>query len=141
METIQAMILRHEGNKKFPYMDTVGKLTIGIGRNLSDNGISKEESLFLLNNDIVSAQEELNWKFPWFLELNAVRQNALTDMLFNLGLPRLLRFKKFIAAMAAKDYNIASNEMLDSIWARQVGYRAIELAKMIRTGKPFNMEN
>jgi len=134
METIQAMITRHEGKEHFPYTDTVGKLTIGVGRNLSDNGLSDDEVLYLLNNDIVIAQEELNRMFPWFIELGVVRQNALTDMMFNIGLTRLLTFKKFLAAMSKEDYITAAAEMLDSKWAKQVGYRATDLANMIRTG-------
>lgn len=50
---LKDMLIRHEGLKLKPYRDTVGKLTIGAGRNLNDLGISEREAMFLLDNDIM----------------------------------------------------------------------------------------
>ena len=135
MARLHDILIRHEGLRLKAYRDTVKKLTIGVGRNLDDVGITREEALFLLDNDIVRVRREVLKSFPWFSHLNAVRQNVVLNMVFNMGLPRFRQFKKTIAAIKAKKWDEAADEMLDSRWARQVGRRARELATMMRTGK------
>lgn len=128
------MLIRHEGLRLKPYRDTKNKLTIGVGRNLDDVGIMREEALMLLNNDIARVRSEVEHAFPWFSRLNPARKDVVLDMVFNLGLPRFRRFKKTIAAIKAKDWEAAAREMLDSRWAKQVGRRARELAAMMKRG-------
>lgn len=135
MSRLHEMLIRHEGLRLKPYRDTVGKLTIGVGRNLDDVGITREEALILLDNDIAKVRREVNRAFPWFAQLNPVRKNVVLNMVFNIGLPRFRQFKKTIAAIKAKDWEEAASQMLDSRWARQVGRRARELAAMMKTGK------
>ncbi len=135
MTRLQEMLIRHEGIRLKPYRDTVGKLTVGVGRNLDDVGITREEALMLLNNDIDKVRREVRRTFPWFASLNPVRQNVVLNMVFNLGLPRFRRFTKTIAAVKAKHWDEAARQMLDSRWAEQVGRRARELAEMIKTGR------
>ena len=113
----------------------MGKLAIGVGRNLDDVGITREEALTLLNNDIAKVRREVKRTFPWFARLNPVRQNVVLNMVFDLGLPRFRQFKKAIAAIRAKRWDEAAKQMLDSRWARQVGRRARELAAMMKSGK------
>lgn len=124
----------HEGERLKPYRDTVGKLTIGIGRNLDDCGISAEESAVLLSNDIKRSEAELLRALPWVGKLDEVRQRVLLDMTFNLGLVGLLNFKNTLAAIEAGDYKRAATMMLDSKWAKQVGQRADRLSRMMATG-------
>lgn len=124
----------HEGTKLKPYQDSVGKTTIGIGRNLTDRGISKEECYYLFNNDLNLVYSEL-MEYDWFKELDDVRQYVLMDMCFNIGITKLLQFSKFIAALEIKNYVMAANQMLNSKWADQVKGRAIELSKIMATGK------
>ena len=69
-----------------------------------------------------------------FWSLSDNRYNALVDMMFNLGKPRFLTFKKMIKAVECGDFDTAANEMLDSKWARQTKSRAIELSNLIREG-------
>jgi lysozyme len=135
MTRLHEMLIRHEGLRLKPYRDTVGKLTIGIGRNLDDVGITREEAMMLLNHDIAKVQREVQNAFPWFSDLNRVRKNVVLNMVFNLGLPRYRQFKKAIAAIRAKRWDEAAKQMLDSRWARQVGRRARELASMMKSGK------
>lgn len=135
MNELADMITRHEGVRLKPYRDTVGKLTIGVGRNLDDVGITGYEAAYLLENDIAKARSELRRAFHWFSNLTCQRQDALTDMCFNVGLPRLQGFKKMVAAMEKQDYETAAVEMLDSKWAEQVGARATELAEIIKSGQ------
>jgi len=130
---LRAMLIRQEALKLKPYRDSVGKLTIGVGRNLDDTGISEAEAYMMLDNDIVTYTTEAK-NLAVFAHLDSVRQDVLVNMVFNMGLPRVQGFKKMLAALEAGDWNVASAEMLDSKWASQVGNRALELAAMIRTG-------
>lgn len=125
----------HEGERLKPYRDTVGKLTIGIGRNLDDRGITADESAMLLSNDIGDVERELQRALPWVTALDEVRQRVLLDMAFNMGVPGLLAFKKTLGAVQAGQYQQAATMMLDSRWAGQVGQRAERLSRMMATGK------
>lgn len=136
MKSIEEQLILHEGMKLKPYTDTVGKITIGVGRNLDDKGITREEAFFLLQNDIRECVRDLE-RYQWFKELDEVRKKVLVDMRFNLGPSRLQGFKKMIAALERHDYQSAANEMLDSLWAKQVKTRAERLAEMMRTGEDY----
>ena len=124
----------HEGERLKPYRCTAGKLTIGVGRNLDDRGITREESAMLLDNDIRLLEIELFRALPWASALDDVRQRVLLDMAFNLGLPGLLQFKRTLEAIRTGQYQQAATMMLDSLWARQVGQRAERLSRMMATG-------
>lgn len=131
---LKAELTRDEGYRKLPYKDTVGKLTIGVGRNLDDVGLSAPEIDILLTNDIKRVASELSAAFPWFDGLPDARQRVLANMCFNLGITRLRGFKKTLAAMQSGDVETAAREMLDSTWAKQVGTRAHRLAAQWRAG-------
>jgi lysozyme len=133
MRTLLDWIKHHEGLRLFPYQCTANKTTIGWGRNLQDNGISVDEAEILLNNDIKKCVSELS-NFDWFTDQPEQVRWALINMCFNLGLPRLLGFKKMIAALKRKDYTQAAIEALDSRWSVQVGQRSNDVALMIRQG-------
>ena len=134
--TIEEQLILHEGLKLKPYRCTAGKLTIGVGRNLDDKGISKEEALFLLRNDIATVTTQLQ-KYDWYISTDPVRRKVLIDMAVNLGVGGLLKFRKMIAALERGDYEGAADQMLDSRWAEQVGYRAVRLAEMMRSGEDY----
>ena len=125
----------HEGERLKPYRCTAGKLTIGVGRNLDDRGITAEESAMLLSNDITREERALINALPWVAQLDEVRQRVLLDMAFNMGLGGLLQFKNTLATIKAGDYQRAASMMLDSRWATQVGQRAERLSRMMATGK------
>lgn len=125
----------HEGERLKPYRCTAGKLTIGVGRNLEDRGITAAESAFLLSNDIDAVWTEVQRALPWVAGLDDVRQRVLHDMAFNLGIVGLLGFRRTLAAIEAGQYQQAATMMLDSRWARQVGGRAERLSRMMATGK------
>ena len=130
--TLIERIKRHEGLRLKPYRCTSGKLTIGYGRNLEDNGISAAEADTLLNTDIKRCEAECQKALPCFTQLNATRQGVIVELDFNLGLTRLLGFKKMLAACEQGNYEQAAREMLDSLWARQVGQRAVTLAELMK---------
>ena len=114
------------------YRDSVGILTIGVGRNLEDRGISASEARMLLDNDIDDCINALA-TFPWFPDLDPVRQRVFVDLCF-MGIGRLRGFSKMLAATAARDWPTAAAELLDSKYATQVGQRARTLATMLETG-------
>ncbi len=134
IEQLKAMLTRHEGVRLTPYRCTAGKLTIGVGRNIEDNGISEEESSFMLDNDILRVHDELRMYFVWYPYISEARKAALIDMCFNLGISRFTKFKKMLAAIERLDFDDAASEMLDSKWAIQVGSRSAELSEMMRKG-------
>ena len=125
---------RDEGVELKAYQDTEGIWTIGIGRNLQDVGVSMDEAEYMLANDIDVAGGELQRTFDWFEGLSDARQRVCINMCFNLGLTRLLGFKKFLAAMAVGDWETAGVEMLDSKWSRQVGARSTRLKDLLLEG-------
>jgi lysozyme len=128
----------HEGKKNKPYKDTVGKLTIGIGRNLDDRGITEEEIVFLFGTDVALVEKELDKNLKWWRDMSEVRQRVLVDMCFNLGITKLLTFKNTLEAMRTKRYEDAASGMLNSLWAKQVKGRAVRLANMMRTGEDYD---
>ena len=152
---IEKLIL-HEGMVLNVYQDTLGIDTIGIGRNLEDRGISKEEldamdipnietvyqygitevdAVYLAENDVQIVEGELLRAHPCVDRLDAVRQLVLVDMAFNMGVPRLCKFKKMWAAIHEDDFSTAAKEMLDSRWATQVKSRSDKLANMMHNGE------
>lgn len=135
LSILKLELIRDEGCRLKPYRCTAGKLTIGVGRNLDDVGISNAEAGFLLDNDIKRTTDELDAKWPKWRELDDVRQRVVVNMAFNLGVKRFLGFTKTLAAIGSGDYEEAAKQMLDSQWAKQVGERADRLAKMMRTGE------
>jgi lysozyme len=127
------LLKRDEGVRLFPYRDTVGKWTIGAGRNLSDVGLSMDEVEYLLANDIRRTEADAR-KYEWFDALDDARKNVVLSMIFNLGPKGFAGFKNTIASIARGDYEDAASRMLQSKWASQVGNRALRLAAAMRTG-------
>lgn len=136
LAVLKSHLRRHEGVSRFPYVDTVGVITIGIGRNLSHVGLSMDEVEYLFENDVKkavdSARRVVGEKL--FDSLSVNRKSAIANMAFNLGEAGLSKFVKFLGSIREGDFKKASREMLNSVWARQVGRRAIELSRMIRDG-------
>ena len=132
MDILADQLERHEGRRPLPYKDSVGVLTVGVGRNL-ERPLSEDEIDLMLSNDIKAAAKDAE-KFLWFSGLDGIRQQVVVNMLFNLGWKRFTGFRKMIAAIEDRDWERAAVEMKDSKWYTQVGYRAEELIHMMRTG-------
>ena len=128
--TVDELITRHEASKSKPYTDTVGKITIGIGRNLTDIGLSDDEIHYLFRNDKQRAWDACAI-YPWFLGLSTARQAACIDLAFNLG--SLHGFPRFCLAMSQGNWKDAANELATSKWATQVGKRATDDINLILT--------
>ena len=125
---------RDEGVRYKPYVDTVGKSTIGVGRNLTDVGISEAEAEFLLANDIARVTDQLA-PYAWYQGLDEVRKAAIENMCFNIGLASLLHFPTLLHCLTVRDWPGAAAAMADSRWAVQVGDRAKRLQQQILTGE------
>lgn len=132
--TVEELLVHHEGLRLTPYLDTANKWTIGVGRNLSDSGISQDEAFYLLNHDLQRVSRELDQNLPWWRELSEVRQKVMVSMAFNLGMSGLLGFHEMLSAAEGGDYSGAARHMLGSRWAAQVGRRAVELAYLMENG-------
>lgn len=132
------MVKRHEGKHNEAYIDTTGNWTIGYGHKLKGNnkGLTWDDNKInqAFNSDLQNAWNNAS-SLPEFGNMNLARQNALTDMAFNLGKKGLMNFVKMRAALANGDFETAAKEVLDSKYASQTGNRAKEIAEIIRTGK------
>ena len=137
MSELIEQLRRHEGVETHVYKCTAGFETIGVGRNISKSGLglSPDEIDYLLQNDINRCVRELAYALDWFSSLDGVRQDAMVNLCFNLGLSRLMQFKLALDALERGEYHRAAAEFLDSRWAKQVGNRAIEVTHMIRMGE------
>jgi len=132
--TLREQLIRDEGMRLRPYRDSVGKLTIGVGRNLDDKGISLGEADLLLDNDLSEYSAAVLARVPSAYKLDEARRAVLVGMAFNMGIAGLMRFKVMLAMVERGDYAEAARAMLDSLWARQVGHRAERLAIQMETG-------
>ena len=133
---LKQQLVRHEGMRNRPYYDnaTPPRLTIGVGRNLDDVGLSQDEIDLLLTNDINRSIKDLTDHIEWVNSLDEPRRIVLVNMCFNMGISRLLHFQKMLAALQSGDYQKAADEMIDSAWYKQVGVRALELVNQMKTG-------
>jgi len=135
LQKVKDQLVRHEGLKLKPYRCPAGKLTIGVGRNLEDRGITQKEAFVMLENDILRCENEVLDELPdIYSSLNETRKSVLLNMCFNLGINGLLGFKNTLAFIGAGDFERVANGMLASRWAKQVGRRAIELSELMRKG-------
>jgi len=141
LDALLAALKQDEGSvvtprgRHVPYKCPAGKLTIGYGRNLEDNGISEREALDLLTADAIQAQRDAASLIPNWLGLDDVRANVVANMAYNMGRAKLATFVKFIQAVNDKRYADAATEMTRSKWYGQVGHRAARLAQEMLTGK------
>ena len=146
---IQRLIV-NEGLKLKPYYCPAGHLTIGIGRNLEGNplteeekayighsvkdGITNEQAFYLCRNDLKTVRADLDRELPWWRELNADRQFVMIDLCFNMGWKKLLRFQKTLSSIAGGYYELAAKQLMQSLYAKQVGKRAERNAQCLKTG-------
>lgn len=130
---LKADLVRDEGHRRKPYICTAGKVSIGIGHNLDDLGISDRIIDLLYEEDERLALSDLDRHAPWWRGMQEPARRALANMSFNLGWPKLSEFKRMLAALQAGDYELAATEALDSRWANQVGDRADRIADLYRS--------
>lgn len=133
-DKLRPILANDEGSRSKPYTDTTGHLTIGIGRNLDDVGLSQDEIGLLLENDIARAEMAARRLIPAFDALSEARQCVVVSMAFNMGEGTLSTFKNTLACINHAQWSAAASGMRQSLWAKQVGDRAERLAKMMENG-------
>lgn len=131
----EALIKKSESKRLRLYKDTAGKETIGYGRNLTNDGISDDEAEYLFQNDYNTAVSDAKEFIgsSWFI-MGAGRQAALIDLAFNLGLPALLEFRDMRAALQAGAWEVAHQECLNSLAAKEEPARIERDAQILLTG-------
>jgi len=135
---VEEMLLREEDFVPHAYQDHLGYWTIGIGRLIDkrrDGGISREEALLLLRNDVKRIRQSFDEGIPWWTDLNRARQAVLIGMAYQMGVPGLMAFRNTLAALHNEDYAAAARGMRASKWARQTPGRAERMAKQMETGR------
>jgi len=140
LEAFKAHLEWAEGRENKIYQDSVGKWTIGVGRNLTDRGLTDDEVDYLLRNDMDVALRGAR-TLPYWDRLDPARQLVVADLVYNLGLPR---FKKFVLtnqALERGDYREAARQMIDSKWYIQTKRRARKLVRIMFTGKLDGPDN
>jgi lysozyme len=134
LDRVMERLRAKEGLRLKPYKDTKGLLTIGYGRCLETKGISIRDAEFMLSEDVIEAIGNLKRVLPKLETYSEQRQVALIDMMFNLGMGTFMEFVKMIYAIEIGDWDEAARQSLDSLYAKQVGPRAVEVAKMLKEG-------
>ena len=137
MTLLEKLLLREEGYRRSAYTDSLGFLTIGIGRLIDakkGGGVTFDEALYLLRNDIAAKEADLRATLPWYDALDPVRRTVLASMAFQLGTAGLFAFRNTLEAVAQGRYSDAAEGMMRSLWARQTPGRALRLAEAMRTG-------
>ena len=132
-------LIEFEGLRLKPYHCTSGKLTIGIGRNLDDRGISEDEAMIMLQNDMRIVQEELLARWPWMEDLPPRAQLVMFDLGFNMGVPAISNFQNMLRDLADENWEGAAKNLLDSRYAEQVGRRAIYNAQLLETANDHTL--
>lgn len=138
-------VMAAEGFRQFPYFDCCGKpfrqctcarqgkLTIGYGRNLEDVGIDKLEGEVLLDHDLYKSEHNAGKAFQWFPSLSELRQRAIVELVFNMGLTKFREFRNTIRAIEVGQFVAASMHLLASKWKTQVGpTRSGRIARYLR---------
>jgi len=150
VKTIEDQLVDHEDERLKPYVDCCGeswrdcvcikkgKLSIGVGRNLDDVGITQNESRYLLQNDIGRVRAELDEALPWWRSMDEIRQQVLIDLGFNLGVltppetAKLLKFHETLELYRTGKYAAVADRLMTLPWHKQVGRRALALEAMLR---------
>tara|TARA_Y100001951_G_scaffold79598_1_gene67401 strand:+ start:11629 stop:12066 length:438 start_codon:yes stop_codon:yes gene_type:complete len=131
IEEFKQHLLEFEGLKTRPYHCTSGKLTLGVGRNLDDVGITEEEAMYLLNNDVNHVIERIQENWPWYNDLPLRAKLVMADLAFNMGIGALSTFRNMLTDLKESNWEGAARNLLDSKYAAQVGRRAIYNASLL----------
>lgn len=141
----------HEGRREEAYQDTVGVWTVGYGTNIEQWGIPERFMATMgITDDCMScwtmmhledSRAALARNYPWAMRMSPARVDVLVEMVYNMGIRRVSKFKLMLRALYHEDWLTAREEAIDSKWARQVGQRAHRLAKQLQTGEYWNAED
>lgn len=137
LQKLEDDLVRDEGEVLHAYQDSRGFWTIGVGQMIDQRAggqISRAASRFMLAESIDEKSTELDQRLPAWRKFSDARQRVLLNMAFNLGVGGLLKFHDTLSYALLGQFDAAADAMLASLWAKQVGDRAVRLAKMMREG-------
>ena len=138
-DKVKEMLVRHEGTMCTLYQCTEDKWTIGVGRNLSDRGITEEEAMYLLDNDIKRVIGQLDQYWTVWRSFPEKAQLCCVDMSFQMGIKGFMGFRRTRALMEMGMWLQASEELLDSRYHVQLpnrsSYNSRQLALCTKDGK------
>ena len=133
MKDIIDQLKIHEGYKPKVYKCTAGVDTIGIGFAIKDLELSEEVCELILKEKLEVLEERFEKKFDWFKTSPVEVRNVMLNMAYQLGFAGFCKFKKTIGYLEDAELEKASEEMLDSRWAKQTPNRAKELSEIIKS--------
>ena len=125
-------IKKHEGYEPKVYKCTEGYDTIGYGFAIKDLVLDKDVADLILMKKLHKLLQRIVIAFPWFKDINDTAKAVIVNMCYQLGLSGFSKFKKTIYLLETEQYEEASVEMLDSLWAKQTPNRAKELSEKLR---------
>ena len=132
-----SQLRRDEGECLHAYQDHLGLWTIGVGRLIDPKrggGITRDESAYLLANDVAEVRRQVADRLPWTAQLDEARQGALCNMAFQMGIDGLCGFKTALDYLRNGKTDEAASAFLQSLWAKQTPERAKRVTEQIRTG-------
>ena len=145
IDKLREEIAYDEGSVNEIYLDHLGLPTFGIGHLVIDSDpeygqpvgtpVSEDRCNEAFDNDVQTVIDDCNILYPDFDELPEEVQRIIANMMFNMGRPRLSKFKGMKRGVDARDWNAAADEMVDSNWYRQVTKRADRLVARMRAVK------
>ena len=135
LELVKQRLLDFEGMVLKPYHCSQNYLTIGVGRNLESNGITEEEALYLLNNDINEVINKLDKQWPIWRGFPDEAKYVCIDIVFNMGISTWMSFRKTRAYMELGEWEKAGDELLNSKYANQVSRRAMFNSEKLKSIK------
>lgn len=137
-EKLESLLIEHEGIKKSAYLDTKGYLTIGIGFCIDEKlkcGLTIDECMMILRSRLRALRRSLS-AYDWYNKQDDVRKDVVVELAYNMGIPTLLQFKKFIAAMDDRQVVLAAKELIDSNWYNEVSKtRSNSIIERLRSGR------
>lgn len=141
LESVKVSIKIHEGFRNSVYADSLGKKTIGYGHLLTpqddfEEGVEYDKEILeeVFNQDFDNAKQQMeSFCKEYKLNIPDAIQGILLEMIFQLGIGTLHKFKKFIQALQENNYNNAADEMIDSRWHQQTPERCKALSNRVRS--------
>jgi len=142
LDKLREEIKYDEGSVNKIYLDHLGLATFGIGHLVTEwdeeygwevgTDVSEDRCNEVFDTDIQIVLSDCDRLYPDFNELPEEVQRIIANMMFNMGRPRLSKFKGMKRGVDARDWNAAADEMVDSKWYRQVTKRADRLVERMR---------
>ena len=134
-DLIKKRLIDFEGMVLKSYTCPTGYTSVGVGRNLETNGITEEEAMYLLNNDITNVIKDLDKHWIAWRKLPITAQYVCIDVVFNMGINTWMSFRMTRSYMELNEWEKAGDELLNSKYAKQVGRRAIFNSEQLRSCK------